>query len=140
MKSFFLLILIYTPLSLGKGVCDFKMNETSFYSPLYEKYGIQLSINEICSSNTVYKRKLSGVDFNLHTKNDELINIEFDEGYWMPSQQKFLLTKKEKIKHPCFKGATNLTVDFKKGMINSIAGHYLSLKSDTSLNVNCNEI
>ncbi len=120
--------------------CNLDMREVKYYFNNQSIYKVNINMAKVCSSNVIYKRKISNIEMNIYKNNKKLLSYTFDNGLWMPSQSKFFLKTKETLKSGCFKGTKALTLNLDSNIINSTKGHYFNLSSGKYLNINCSEL
>lgn len=120
--------------------CDFKMTKLKFYYQGNAKYKVNLNIREACSVNAIYKRSVRDIELNIYSHHKKLITMFFDDGFWMPSQSKFLLKTKRPFTKGCFIDSDSIMINLKSNVINSFKGHYFNLNSGQKLKVNCQSL
>lgn len=119
--------------------CQFHMGGIDLFYTNDNYCKVSFSIKDACSNNSVNKRKIKDIQLRIYN-NNKFTKYQFEEGYWLPGNSKFVLKRKMPFEDGCFKGSRKIQVDLSQNYLNSIDGLYLNLKSKKTLKIICPEL
>jgi len=118
--------------------CELQMRNIDYFHQSGSKYKIRLLIEEACSENIIYKRKIKNITLELFNEKHKIQTFFFNEGHWLPTHSRFHLKTNTSFMKGCFKGSKNITLNLQDNILNSTSGLYLNLKTGEHLKLNCN--
>ena len=116
--------------------CKFSIKGMKYFFNNSE-YQVGIESESVCSNSTYGKRKLKKVSLILKSKYSKEILTTFETGLWSPKKSKFILKSSKIITTGCFAGVKSISLNLTSGVITSIQGPYLNLKTGNSHKYTC---
>jgi hypothetical protein len=116
--------------------CKFSMQGMKYFFNNSE-YKIGIESETVCSNSSYSKRRLENISLVLKSKYSKDVLTKFESGYWSPDKSKFILKNSTKITSGCFAGVQSISLNLASGVITSIKGPYLNLKTGNSYKYTC---